>query len=104
MMVAVIVIALVFGTLEELRRRRTLFHRRAAMFAQKVSEAIMREQSYRLNHRFASYDPRPSMAYNRLADHYQALRRKYERAAVRPWCFVGPDPPEPSWPKDVPRP
>ena len=40
----------------------------------------------------------------RLVEHYDALREKYARAADRPWWFVGPDAPEPQWPKDVPRP
>jgi hypothetical protein len=30
----------------------------------------------------------------RIADHYLALRRKYERAARTPWLPVEPDPPE----------
>jgi hypothetical protein len=32
-----------------------------------------------------------------LATYYMELRRKYERAASRPWLYVEPDPPEP-WP------
>jgi hypothetical protein len=31
----------------------------------------------------------------RLTGHYAALKRKYERAASRPWLPVAPDPPEP---------
>jgi hypothetical protein len=30
-----------------------------------------------------------------LIDYYAALRRKYERAAARPWLPVEPDPPPP---------
>ena len=33
----------------------------------------------------------------KLATYYMELRRKYERAASRPWLSVEPDPPEP-WP------
>ena len=31
----------------------------------------------------------------RRRDHYSALQRKYEEAAIRPWDPVPPDPPEP---------
>jgi hypothetical protein len=30
-----------------------------------------------------------------IADHYDALARKYDRAARFPWLPIGPDPPEP---------
>ncbi len=38
--------------------------------------------------------PSPEVQRKR-ADHYAALRRKYELAARYPWLFVAPDPPEP---------
>jgi hypothetical protein len=34
--------------------------------------------------------------YGRLADYHEALARKYDRAARRPWWPVAPDPPEPN--------
>ena len=107
MIVIVAVLAVVAGTVEVLRRRRELFDRRAKMFAQKVGAAIMEEQSYRLSHRENRcespfyYDNRTSVAYDRLVEHYDALRRKYEQAAARPWLFVEPDLREPDWPKGV---
>jgi hypothetical protein len=104
MMVVVMVLAVMLGTAEGLRRRRASFQQRAKAFAQKLADALMYEHLYRLSHRFVSYDSRPSAQYKRLVEHYNALRVKYERAADRPWWFVGPDPPEPDWPKDLPRP
>jgi hypothetical protein len=109
MMVAVAVIALVMGTVEGLRRRRESFQRRAKMFAQKVSVAIMDEQIYRMNRRsnrpgsMFYYDNRTSVAYDQLVEHYDTLRLKYEQATARPWLFVAPDPQEPTWPKGVQR-
>jgi hypothetical protein len=49
------------------------------------------------------YDPRTTTAYYQLVEHFDSLRVKYERAADRLWLFVGPDPPEPTWPKAVQR-
>lgn len=105
MMAVVAVLAVVAGTVEGLRRRRESFERRARMFARKVSAEIMAEQSYRINRRSSSfgYDPRTTTAYYRLVEHDSALQEKYEKAATRPWWLVGSDPPEPDWPKDVPR-
>ena len=108
-MVIVAALAVVVGTVEGLRRRRESFDRRAKMFAQKVGAAIMDEQSYRLSHRENRrespfyYDNRTTVAYDQLVEHYDALRVKYEQAADRPWLFVAPDPPEPTWPKGVQR-
>jgi hypothetical protein len=36
--------------------------------------------------------PRVNRAWT---EHHAALRRKYERAAARPWEYVPPDPPDP---------
>jgi hypothetical protein len=105
MMVAVAIFALVLGTVEGLRRRRESYRRRADMFAQKVSAAIMDEQSYRMSRRGSTfgYDPRTTTAYYQLVEHFDSLRVKYERAADRLWLFVTPDPPEPTWPNGVQR-
>jgi uncharacterized protein HemX len=109
MIVIVAALALAIGTVERLRRRAESFDRRAKMFAQKVSAAIMEEQSYRLSHRTNRrdspfyYDNRTSVAYDHLVEHYDAMRRKYEQAAARPWLFVEPDIREPDWPNGVPK-
>ena len=109
MMVAMAVLAVVMGAVEGLRRRRESFQRRAEMFAQKVSAAILDEQDYRTSRRSnrrgspSYYDNRTTVAYDQLVEHYDALRVKYEQAADRPWWFVAPDPPEPTWPKGVQR-
>jgi len=104
-MVAVAILAMVMGTVEGLRRRRESFERRAKMFARKVSDAYMDEQNYRMSHRGSrfGYDPRTTQAYYQLVEHYSALQENYEKAVARPWLLVAPDPPEPAWPKDVPR-
>ena len=109
MMVAMVVMAVVMGAVEGLRRRRESFQRRAEMFAQKVSAAILDEQDYRTSRRGNRrgspnyYDNRTTVAYDQLVEHYDALRVKYEQAADRPWWFVAPDPPEPTWPNGVQR-
>jgi hypothetical protein len=102
MMVAVAVTAVAMGTVEGLRRRRASFQRRALECRQKASDVAWAMQLARFNNRW-SYDQRTDTAYDRLYDHYDALRVKYEQAAAHPWWFVGLDPPEPVWPRDVPR-
>ena len=105
LMVAVAIFAVVVATVEGLRRRRESFERRARMFAQKASDEIMAEQGYRMARRSLAfgYDGRTTTAHYELVEHYWALREKYDHAAARPWLVVAPDPPEPAWPKDVPR-
>jgi hypothetical protein len=109
LMVAVAIVGMVLGTVEGLRRRRELFEQRAGMFAQKVSDEITAEQNYRMARRGNRpgsafyYDGRTTTAHYELVDHYSALREKYDQAAARPWLVVAPDPPEPTWPKNVPR-
>jgi hypothetical protein len=100
LMAAVTVLALVLAVADQLRRRRESFQQRAEVCRQKVSDAYMDEQSARTTNRF-NYDPRTTAAYSQLVEHYDALRVKSERAAARPWWFVGPDPPEPVWPRGV---
>jgi hypothetical protein len=102
LMAAVMVLALVLAVADQLRRRRESFQLRAQVCRQKVSAAYLDEQSARTTNRF-DYDPRTTAAYYQLVEHYDALRVKYERAAARPWEFVGPDPPEPVWPRGVPQ-
>jgi hypothetical protein len=108
-MFVVAVIAMVMGTVAGLQRRRESFERRAKMFAQNLGAAIMDEQAYRTSRRSNRpgspfyYDNRTTVAYYQLVEHYDALRVKYERAALHLWWFVATDPPEPLWPKGVSR-
>jgi hypothetical protein len=105
LMVAVAILAVVLGTVLGLRRRRESFERRAEMFARKAGDEIAAEQSYRLTRRGSEfgYDARTTAAHYQLVEHYWALQKKYDQAAARPWLFIVPDPPEPAWPKGVPR-
>ena len=110
MMAVVVVMAMVMGAAEWLRRRSVSFQLRAKMFAQQISDAYMAEQNYRAHHRSNRpgtafyYDGRTTAAYYQLVEHYDAMRVKYEQASASPWWFVGTDLAEPDWPKGVPRP
>jgi len=104
-MVSVAILAVVMGIAVGLRRRRASFERRARMFEQKARDEYMAEENYRMSRRGSefAYDPRTSAAHNELVEHYWDLGEKYDQAAARPWLLVAPDPPEPAWPKGVPR-
>jgi hypothetical protein len=102
LMAAMAVLALVLAVADQLRRRRESFQQRAEACRQKVSAAYMGEQAARITNRF-DHDPRTTAAYYQLVEYYDALRVKYKQAATGPWWFVGPDPPEPVWPKGVPQ-
>jgi hypothetical protein len=90
---------------EGLRRRRESFERRARVFARNASDEINAEQNYRMTRRGSEfgYDARTTTAHYELVEHYWALQEKYHQAAARPWLLIARDPPEPAWPKDVPR-
>jgi hypothetical protein len=100
LMAIMAMMALVLAFADQSRRRRESFQQRAEFCRRKVSAAYNEEQSARTTNRF-DHDPRTTAAYSQVVDHYDALRVKYEQAAARPWWFVGPDPPEPVWPKGV---
>ena len=102
MVVAVAVMAVVLTAANQLRRRRESFKRRAEECMRKVSASYNAEQAARVGNRF-NHDPRTTAAYYQLVEHYDAMQKKYEQAAARPWLPVGPDLPEPDWPKGVPR-
>lgn len=102
MMATMAVVAVVLAVADQLRRRRESFQLRAEAYRRKASAVYLEEQAARTTARF-NHDPQTTAAYFRLVEHYDALRAKYERAAARPWWLVGPDPPEPVWPKGVPR-
>jgi hypothetical protein len=55
----------------------------ALAFGEKVSGEDKKQQSTEVR------------GWQRLSDYCAALRRKYERAAARPWIPVDPDPPPP---------
>jgi hypothetical protein len=75
------------------------------VFEQRARDEIRAEENYRISRRGSQfgYDARTTTAHDELAAHYWALQEKYDQAAARPWLVVAPDPPEPAWPKDVPR-
>ena len=90
MMVAVAVVAVVFGGVH-LRQRANLYREKARQHAQ--MESII-AAVYAL-----SIPPDPQLAPLNAARHtyHAAMRAKYDRAASRPWEYVPPDPPEPGW-------
>ena len=102
LMAAVAVLALVLAVADQLRRRRESFQRSADVYRRKTGDAFMAAQITRSGNLFV-WDRRTSPAHEALADHYDALRVKYERAAAHPWRPVTPDPPEPAWPEGVPK-
>lgn len=84
------------ATLEHGATRRDECRRRAAEHAR--AEASFRALS--AIHRPAREVHRPGEsgrfeAYERRAEYHAEMRRKWERAAGRPWSHVDPDPPEP---------
>jgi len=98
LMTAVAMLALVFAAAEQLRRRRETFLHKAAVFRQKTSESLLTGQIVRSNRFNMGYPP--ESYFDKWGDHYDALRVKYEKAAVRPWRFVEPDPSAPVWPEN----
>src|SRR5262245_34825675 len=101
-MVAVAVLALVFGGQATRRRWASLtstYRAKAVEYSLKarVAElnALVADASSKLSDtdpsKFALADSR----YRQISEHYLALARKYERAATRPWLPVASDPPPP---------
>jgi hypothetical protein len=90
LMIALVLVALVLWA-EAMRRRTASFRQGAAVnaWAADTFEARLRNAD--------AFYPREEdlrWALRRL-DYHTQLRRKYERAASRPWLFVAPDPPAP---------
>ena len=95
MMILVAVLALSLSA-AVLWRRREHYRRLAEAYA--LTEMVLRVDSNmaRGSAAFPLLDLSESMDRNaRQADYYARLRRKYERAARRPWLPVEADPPEP---------
>jgi hypothetical protein len=84
LMVAVAAAAILIGA-ETMRRRSERFRGMAERFG-------LLERACRL-----FYWGPDTPVDNPKAFYYADLRRKYERAARRPWLPVAPDPPEPEW-------
>jgi len=102
-MVAVAIMAVFFGAADGLRRRRGSFGQQARKWQRMASAEYIASLSV-VQH--TTFGPSPlelriSEAHYQLADHYWALKEKYERAASAPWIPVEPDPPAPEWPSDL---
>ncbi len=95
MMILVAVLALSLSA-AVLWLRREQYRRLAEVYS--LTEKVLRVDSHmaRGTAAFPLLDLSDSMDRNaRQADYYARLRRKYERAATRPWLPVAPDPPPP---------
>ena len=68
---------------------------RAAWVAQ-YQEAERVEREYTIGPPFSIAKPYPPERCVKLIPYYEALRRKYERAAAYPWLSIEPDPPPPN--------
>jgi hypothetical protein len=83
LMVAVAVLAAAAGAVE--------VSRRSTRFRQRSYTHMMRA----LTEWCTSSGPRETAWRERLRVHDLAMQAKYERAALSPWHYVEPDPPEP---------
>ena len=103
MMTAVAVVAILFGMAAGLWRRHVSFKRLADGYAKKVDDEAMRGST--IHHLRYQSEPERSTEDGqfRLAEYYDELKVKYERAAARPWLPVESDRPPPDWPKGVER-
>jgi hypothetical protein len=92
-MVAVAVVAVLFAG-EATRRR---WESIASEYRRKAGgyEHVIFVATHSSNLEAARGNDSENRKYKRIADHYLALRRKYERAARYPWLPVAPDPAEP---------
>jgi hypothetical protein len=102
-LIAVAVVAIVFGTASYLWRRHVAFKQKADDYAKKAYGEILR--GFRVQHArwLTAGEERMGEEHFRLSDYYEEMRAKYERAAFRPWLRVEPDRPPPAWPEGVPR-
>ena len=84
LMAAVAIVALALGARIALRRRAESFAARSAfLYEEWVAVFSIRG------------DAGDTPERRRRLGHIAALRKKYKRAALRPWLPVAPDPPEP---------
>jgi hypothetical protein len=99
LMVLVAVVAALLGAFQVLSRRRRLYEYNAMKYAIVARQQSYAEDGYQLGYRGARFGPLARQIGRRRAEHYEALRVKYERAARYPWLPVEPDPPDPpDWP------
>jgi hypothetical protein len=103
MMIAVAVVALLFGTAAALWRRHLSFKRQADEYAKMENSEFLRGYRVELARWPSDGELKMKDEHHRLKDYYKKLKLKYERAAARPWLPVESDPPPPDWPKDVSR-
>jgi hypothetical protein len=94
-MIAVAVVAVVYGTAIGLLRRRATFAMKADEYG-RMSLAEY-EAGLRVFYQRAFVDDPDAThkAHHRLSEHYDGLSEKYRRAASHPWLPVEPDPPPP---------
>jgi hypothetical protein len=93
LMLSVVAVAVLFAGEATRRRWESL----ASAYRRKAGEcehvAVMAEHGSGLGAALGNDSEKKK--HKRIADHYVALARKYERAATHPWLPVAPDPPEP---------
>ena len=88
MLILVALVATALG-LRDMSRRAEAYKKEAEYYA--ASEA-----SHRRNiDRYAESDPEWDWVIKQKVAYSETMRRKYERAASRPWMIVAPDPPYP---------
>ena len=85
MMIAVAFVAAIMSWFA-LQRKAERFQQRAASHGRKAEEA-------RDAMAMGIYDP----ALTKHFRYHEDMQRKYDRAVLKPWLFVSPDPPEPLW-------
>jgi hypothetical protein len=103
MMIAVALVALLFGAAAGLWRRHLSFKRQADEYAKRMNTEFARGYRVAIARWPSDGELKMKDEHYRLKDYYKQLKLKYERAAARPWLPVESDRPPPEWPKDVPR-
>jgi hypothetical protein len=106
LMMALVAVAALALSVEATRRRMAnlslAYLGRAREYQSKadVASASALESEY-LSQRGRTPDPKyaqRSIGYRRLSEFYLTMKRKYERAATRPWLPIAPDPAPPRKP------
>jgi len=97
LMILVAVVSVLLGLTASLLRRRASFQRKAENYARKASQEytngmIAAQVPWFDGARPSKLQVRMQEEHNELGDYYAGLRVKYERAAVRPWLRVPPEP------------
>jgi hypothetical protein len=106
MMLAMAALALIMGGLRiawlrDGYRKAAAFHaatenlQRVFLEGAKTEEELALAFGYELPGEEKAQQAAKIQIMQRKADNFAAMRRKYERAAARPWMAVDPDPPSP---------